>query len=214
MDMIEHGRWAAYTPDAVHPLAPPNAAYWRHETTGEDWYVYSRRVWSIVGGIDPTGTLKIRLDDAGRVVMLERDAVRLMPPTGRVIELTGAGVEAPPYGAQLVDGRFIAESGADTGSGPTLVPAGISDRQFFQGLALRGLISQVEALAAVGNGTLPAAFETLIGQLSAEEQFAARMLLSGATSFQRTNPLVDTLGAMLDMGPAEIDDLWRFCAGL
>ncbi|WP_341992867.1 hypothetical protein [Azorhizobium sp. AG788] len=97
---------------------------------------------------------------------------------------------------------------------PLPPPAEISDRQFFQGLALRGLVSQAEALAAVGTGTLPAAFEALIGQLSAEDQFAARMLLSGATSFQRTNPLVDTLGAMLDMSPAEIDDLWRFCAGL
>ncbi len=214
MEIIEHGRWADYTPEAVHPLAPPNALYWRHLETGEDWYVYSRRVWAIVGGVDATGTLKIRLDDADRVLMRERDAVRLMPPTGRVIELTGADVEEPPYGAQLVAGRFIAPAGTDTGSGTLVVPAEISDRQFFQGLALRGLISQAEALAAVGTGTLPAAFEALIGQLSSEDQFAARMLLSGATSFQRTNPLVDTLGAMLDMSPAEIDELWRFCAGL
>lgn len=213
MDIIEHGRWAAYVPDAVHPLAPPNALYWRQEETGEDWYAYSRRVWNILGGMDATGTVKLVLDAAGTVLLANRDASRLMPPVGRVIELAGAGAEEPPLGATLVDGRFIGKAGESPPS-PLVVPREISDRQFFQGLALKGLISEEEAISAVSTGALPAAFETLIGQLSAADRFTARMLLSGATSFLRTNPLVDTLGAMLGMGPEEIDELWRFCAGL
>lgn len=89
------------------------------------------------------------------------------------------------------------------------VPASISDRQFFQQLALAGHITEAEAIAAVATGTIPAAMEELVQQLPAGSQFAARMLLSGATSFERAHPLTATLGAMYGMDGAALDQFWR-----
>lgn len=94
-----------------------------------------------------------------------------------------------------------------------LAPA-LSDRQMAQALAERGLISQAEALAWVSDGTLPAAFEALIGGLPAEDQFGARMHLTGSTTFLRQHPLVKAFGAAHGMTAADIDELWLFAASL
>jgi hypothetical protein len=92
---------------------------------------------------------------------------------------------------------------------PPAVPQIVSDRQFFQQLALLGHISQAEALDAVGPGILPASMIALIGQLPSEHQFAAQITLTGATSFERTHPLTDVLGGMYGMDSAALDQLWR-----
>ena len=45
-------------------------------------------------------------------------------------------------------------------------------------------------------------------------QFAARMLLSGATMFERRHPLVEAFAAHMGMTPAEVDALWLAAAVL
>ncbi len=112
-------------------------------------------------------------------------------------------------GDHFVEGRFVSPE-VETGS----VPEEISDRQFFQQLSIMGLISEEEAEAAVSTGTLPPAMLVFIGQLPTEQQFPARMLLKGATSFRRSNPFVSEFGAMQGMTSSEIDDLWRAAAAL
>lgn len=97
---------------------------------------------------------------------------------------------------------------------PATVRADISDRQFFQGLTLRGLITQDEALAAVMTGTLPAQIEAFITQLAADRQFAARMVLSGATSYNLDNPLTAEFGQMAGMDAPALSEFWQFCAKL
>lgn len=89
-----------------------------------------------------------------------------------------------------------------------IVPESISDRQFFQAVANRGLISKQEALAAVSVGALPAAMEAMLINLDEEEEFKARMLLQGATEFLRSNPLVNIFAAGFGMNSEEIDQLW------
>jgi hypothetical protein len=89
------------------------------------------------------------------------------------------------------------------------VPPVISDRQFFQQLAIEGRVTETEALAAVATGTIPADMEALVQQLPAGSQFGARMLLSGATQFERAHPLTGTLGQMYGMDEAELDQFWR-----
>lgn len=94
-------------------------------------------------------------------------------------------------------------------------PGTISDRQFFQGLALQSFITEAEALEAVKTGVLPAALETIVaGIADPAAQFAARMILSGATMFERDHPMVATIGAAQGMTDAQIDDFWKFCATL
>lgn len=98
---------------------------------------------------------------------------------------------------------------------PNPVPTVISDRQFFQALALSGQITQEEALAAVSTGAIPEVIRHYIDSISdPNEQFAARMLLSGATQFERHHPLVARFGYALGWSDEQIDELWRTAAAL
>lgn len=94
------------------------------------------------------------------------------------------------------------------------VPAAISDRQFFHVMAIDGLITEAEALTAVKTGDPPAAFETFIASLPESERFSARMLLEGATTFERAHPLTNAFGTMYGMTAGQIDDLWRRASAL
>lgn len=91
--------------------------------------------------------------------------------------------------------------------GPVFIPS-ISDRQFFQQLAVLGIINQDEALAAVSTGTIPPAMAPLISALPADEQFSAKMILSGATTFERNHPMTQAIGAAYGMSSAQIDQLF------
>lgn len=97
---------------------------------------------------------------------------------------------------------------------PPPVPSAISDRQFFHILAVDGFITEAEALAAVKTGDPPAAFETFIASLPESERFSARMLLEGATTFERNHPLTNAFGTMYGMTAEQIDDLWRRASAL
>ena len=93
-------------------------------------------------------------------------------------------------------------------------PEIISKRQFAHGLAKKGFITETEALAWVSRGDLPAAILSLIASLPAAEKFDAEIILKGASEFRRSHPLTESFGAATGCTPEEIDDLWRFCAGL
>jgi len=97
---------------------------------------------------------------------------------------------------------------------PAPIPQTISDRQFFQQLAIQGVITQDEALAAVQTGTVPAALAALVAKLPADQQFAANMMLSGATSFERTHPLTIAIGTAYGFTDAQMDALWTAAAAL
>lgn len=82
----------------------------------------------------------------------------------------------------------------------TTVPAidsiSISDRQFFQQLAIEGEITEDEAEAAVATGTIPETLMALVEMLPAEKQFGARMMLKGATTIESDHAMT-TLIAQL-----------------
>jgi len=94
-----------------------------------------------------------------------------------------------------------------------LPPPPISDRQFFQQLASVGIISEAEALAA-NAAVIPPPLLAVIEALPAEQQFAAKMLVSGATVFERDHPMTVAIGAAYGWSPAEIDDFFRDAAQL
>lgn len=108
----------------------------------------------------------------------------------------------------------IAAATAAAVAPPPPVPASISDRQFFQGLALRNVITQEEALAAVKTGDLPALIAAYVAELPDAEKFSAEMLLSGATVFERAHPFTARFGDAMNWSPAQLDDFWRFCGAL
>ena len=92
----------------------------------------------------------------------------------------------------------------------------ISDRQFAQGLAELGLISEAEAEEWVAAGTLPAPLLALVDKLPPERRFSARMLLRGATRFAFAHPLAEDF-AQLAEPPWSTETraaFWRHCATL
>ena len=115
------------------------------------------------------------------------------------------------YDAWLADGGVPDPYAAP----PPAVPVSISDRQFFQQLALVGTITHAEALAAVKVGTVPAVLQGFIDAISDPAQkFSANMLLAGATVFERDHPLTEAIGAAQGMQPADIDAFFTAAAAL
>lgn len=96
---------------------------------------------------------------------------------------------------------------------PALVPHSISDRQFFQQLAVQGIISPDEALAA-NAAVIPAPLLTIIEGLPVENQFAAKMLVSGATVFERNHPMTIAIGTAYGWTADQIDDFFRAASQL
>ena len=98
---------------------------------------------------------------------------------------------------------------------PSAVPAEITKRQFFQQLAVVGIIAPEDALAAVKVGTIPAPLQAFIDAIGdADAQFAAEMVISGGLSFLRAHPLTIAIGASQGMTSAQIDDFFRAAAAL
>jgi hypothetical protein len=88
------------------------------------------------------------------------------------------------------------------------VPDIISDRQFYQQMAIQGIITQAEAIAAVGPGTLPATLASLISQLPAGAQFDAKMKAIGAVQFSRSSSLVATIAQLFGWDGPTTDTFW------
>ena len=93
------------------------------------------------------------------------------------------------------------------------VPEEISDRQFAMGLAIAGLITQAEALAFVKTGEVPAALQAMIGAIEGDDaRFEAEMLVSGATVFKRSHPLVSMIASQVGWTEQQTDQFWYDCA--
>jgi len=106
---------------------------------------------------------------------------------------------------------------------PAPPPDVISDRQFAQALALAGTITEAEALAWAARGELPEAMEDALALIPETDgqRFGARMMLAGATIFERSHPLTDQLGGLLTnpatgkpYDGAALDALWIRAAAL
>lgn len=98
---------------------------------------------------------------------------------------------------------------------PEPVPATISRRQFYDGLAEAGRISKAEALAAMKTGAIPVALQAILdGMTDDGARYKAEMKLIGATDFMRDDPLVMVVAITQGMSEAEVDQFWRDCYAL
>ena len=126
----------------------------------------------------------------------------------------GADAVLHPFGNVLVwSDADLAAVGVSKVVTPD-VPAVISDRQFFQQLAIVGTITQAEALAAVKTGAIPAILSGFLAALPEADRFAAEMLLSGATEFYRAHPLTVSVGTAQGMTAEQIDAFFIAAAAL
>jgi hypothetical protein len=88
----------------------------------------------------------------------------------------------------------------------------ISNRQFYQQLAVLGVVTEHQALAAVTIGTLPGSIASFAN--AETDKFAAEMQLRGGTAFNRHDPLFMALGQVLGFTPKQLDDFWIAAAQL
>lgn len=90
----------------------------------------------------------------------------------------------------------------------------ISRRQFFQQIAVAGLITQAEALAAAGSGSIPNAMQLVIDAMPTEERFGVSMLIVTAAEFEIDNPFVSVFaaGQTPPLSKSQVGDLWRAAA--
>lgn len=154
----------------------------------------------------PDGTRCALIDRDGVVVnAIMADPATFTPAEGLI--LVPSDVAGP---GDAFDGRDFTKP--EPPSAPA--PETISDRQFFQQLAIAGLITEQEALAAVKTGEIPQALQTLIARLPPDRRFAAEMLLSGATSFERNHAMTKAFADGLGWSEEQIGALWSAAASL
>lgn len=94
------------------------------------------------------------------------------------------------------------------------VPSKVSDRQLFQQLAIMGAITEEEAIDAVRVGGIPPTLALLMNKLPESEIFTAKMLICGATEFNRKHPLTEWMGEAMGYTKRQMDDLFRAAAAL
>ena len=88
-------------------------------------------------------------------------------------------------------------------------PKSISRRQFFQYLAIIEVISQEEALLAIAGKEIPAILNSLISSLPEKDQFNAKALVLGATSFDIDNPLSSVIRVLMGWSEEEKRNFWQ-----
>ena len=211
------GLWETYKPSPPPPAFAEaieigvEIGFSRRSSDHVDWYEFASTL-PTEGAVFLT---VVRGPDLELVSSSSRQPSIVFPGNGRLLQISG-------YDAGGAVGAFRGKAydpAANTLSDPPplvlpIVP--VSDRQFAQVLAIDGKITQDEALAWAARGDLPDALENAIAQLpeAGGQRFAARMLLSAATSYDRAHPLVGMLGGLLGYDTAALDDLWRRGAAL
>lgn len=157
--------------------------------------------------------------DAGGLTVGATRFLGITSATHEIVEGDGPVVEFIPGRLTYDTGWVVVDQAAYDATlaartPPVTIPEEISDRQFFQALAMAQLITKEEAIAAVATGAVPAAMEAFFSGMTEDEEFSARMLLQGAVVFHRHHPLVEAFGALQGMTSAQIDGLWVAAAAL
>lgn len=111
------------------------------------------------------------------------------------------------------DGEYVIRI-QDPDTLPAPVPSAISDWQFFQQLAVMGLITEQEAEDAVASGTLPTTLAELVDMLPEQARFSARMLLKGSTTFRRNHEMTDTIAWLYGFDRDDVDNMFRAAGAL
>lgn len=94
-----------------------------------------------------------------------------------------------------------------------IIPDSISRRQFFQQASAAGLISEDDALEAMG-GRIPKVLSDSINKLPIDYQFGAKALLVGAQTFERSNTLTPIIAKSLGLDQEQTEHFWAAASKL
>lgn len=201
------GTWTTYKPNPWPSEMPPEVLFAKRDSDGVDWYEYLKTPDTFY---DDDVIAVAALENGQWIIKVAtRDATRLWPAGRKVLVWTDETSDDPQtkYGEKVYNGTAIVDNSFIP------VPQLISDRQFFQQLAIAGIITEEEALAA-NAAVIPSAILTIINGLPAEIQFSVKMLISGATVFEREHPMTEAIGAAYGWTANQIDDFFRAAAQL
>lgn len=149
----------------------------------------------------------IALDDENRIISMTDDYQHSQIADYNLVGIDNDfgftfGPGGTVYGATWTGSEIIRQA-ADN------VPEEISRRQFFQQLAVAGIITNAEALAAMKSGAVPQALQAIIDALPTEQdRFNAEMLVVGADTFYRTHPLTETVRLAMQWTEEQRDNFW------
>lgn len=153
--------------------------------------------YALVNDIDGLIVNRIVLDHTNDWTPPDGQSVLVEPETGYEI------------GGTILDGEYTPPIREPVPELPPVVVTSISRRQFFEIIAIKGWISWQEAEAAM-EGAIPQALLNLLDELPLddEQKFRARMLIKGATEFQRHHYLTYLLGYLFELDDPAMDDLF------
>jgi hypothetical protein len=177
----------------------------KRDSDGIDWYDY---IYNNGSPFAP-GSIKVMFHE-GLTRAVCRDESMLFPQGATVLEITGDDV-ADPH--NVYAGLVYDEATNTLTAPPRVVPEMITDRQFFQQLAVIGIITEDDALAA-NAAVIPPPLLAIINAMPADQRFGAKMIVSGAVEFHRDHPMTTAIGAAYGMSPAQIDDFFRAASAL
>lgn len=133
-----------------------------------------------------------------------------------ITEADRAAIVSAPQYHRWSDGHLVARPIPPL----TELMPNLSDRQFGEGLWRDGLISYDEYLAFVGPGTIPPALSAMLDQLPDDDsgrptpRKVARGLVTGAQTYDFSNPLVDTIRQAKGWTDDQLREHWRAWAAL
>jgi hypothetical protein len=156
----------------------------KRDSDGIDWYDFI----FFNGSPFAPGSIKITIDETNKVMVATRDESSLFPQRMTVLEVTGDDVED----TQEAYSGFIYDAEANTLSAPAPAPVvvePVSPRQARLALLAAGLLDEVQAAVDAAGG-------------------ATKITWEYATEISRTDPMIDAIGAALNMTDAQIDALF------
>ena len=135
-------------------------------------------------------------DLLGRAVVNGEDYI-LQSDDGTNIRLITLPDRSEPLSVEVVT-QAVANS-------LTMPVPNLTARQFLSALTLQGIITESEAM---DRSTIPASIAAVFNTLPPAAATVARITWANMTIVPRQDPLVDALGASLNMTPTQIDDFF------
>jgi len=132
-------------------------------------------------------------------------------PVGRAYRIVDV-INLPPYDTQHL-WRWTDSGPLDVVEETPIVPESISFAQLIIGLVTEQWISRQEGEAWL-QGILPSQVQMLISTLPEDQQFVAIARASRPSVIMRNDPLVDTLAALQQKTPEEIDQFFITYSGV
>jgi hypothetical protein len=182
MNIFDHGTWSKYDP-AVYPVdLPLGVIFCRSDIDGVDWYRYQ-----MVGELSHESVKAVCRNEDGKwiVKIAAVEGSKLFPEGGRIIEIYDGDLENPQTTYEGMEYEPLANVLLPPPPPPVIIPTEASKLGLRRVFVERGIWDQVKAMIA--------------SDPDMQEEWDL------AITIKRTDPLVHTMIAALNLQPADVD---------